>query len=195
MNANQVKTIDEAAKQVCRVIGQNPDTKASLSNKLKPVIDKALSDWQGCEQMYLETIGKSREEVFEAFHAFHNKMLVAPLDDDLLRMESPQWLCKIESSLPVMNVSWINAFVRILPVVDRNNAPRYIHAGQMMTVSFFYRHVCGHGREGDCYEFPINLGEHLHFRNIERLYIEAFWGDLAQDVRIEDYKMRLPVVE
>ena len=185
MNTEQVRAIDEAVNQVCIEIGQNPLPGVSLSPHVELKVTQALSAWSECENGYLQVIGRTREDVLNAFHAFHNKMLVATMDEDLLRMESPNYLCMIESSLHVRNVSWVSVFTCILPSVDRANAARYIYAGQMMVVAFFYRYVCGCDRDGECYQFPMNIGAHPHLGNIERYYVQAFWGDLAQAIRLE----------
>jgi len=139
-----------------------------LPLELKPQIEEAASRWVAAEDAYLRHIGKRRDWVFQEFHRIHDLMNTKVSSLEIIS-SVPFDLQNISKFLLVRNIGWVHCFSWNLPYIDPENSNQFRDIGRVMVVAMYILVIAK--RE---YEFPVDLLNHNHFRNIESEYLYAF---------------------
>mgnify|MGYP001050244916 FL=1 len=138
------------------------------SDELLQKVTDAISAWNNSESEYLASVKKTREQIYEALHSFHDLLGKATKSADVER-GTPEYLKDITLFLYVQNIEWINAFLWELPHAHPANSKKYREVAKMMVATFLMRNIWK--KE---YIFPLDLKTHPDFPHIESQYLYAF---------------------
>jgi hypothetical protein len=101
-----------------------------IPDQLRPLIDRALDEWQGRENEFLNAIRSTRSEFLaeasRLIRKFTPKSRQAPNLDIILIGEAA------ERRPTVRNIDWVHTFAWILPKGDAKNAASYRIVGETM---------------------------------------------------------------
>lgn len=138
------------------------------SDELLQKATDAVSTWNNSESEYLTSVKKTREQIYEALHSFHDLLGKATRSVDVYK-GTPEYLKDITLFLYVQNIEWINTFLWELPHAHPANSIKYREVAKMMVATFLMRYIW----EKD-YIFPLDLKTHFDFPHIESQYLYAF---------------------
>lgn len=103
-----------------------------LPDKLRPLVDSALSQWQKIEVKILSKLNTTKEEFLEKFKSARASFINGNNEWQIFIID-----VGFAVRMAVKNLDWVNLFAWILPRADKENAQTYKETGLMMTAVFY----------------------------------------------------------
>ena len=111
----------------------------SLTDEARVLIPDALDEWAMREKAFLGVLKLDRDGFIEVFEAIRSAAHDDQFDFHKIAIKY-QTMC----SQMVRNMSWVAAFVCVLPVSDPTNCLSHRRIGQIMAAIFYLEGLCKH---------------------------------------------------
>ncbi|MBF0397825.1 MAG: hypothetical protein HQK78_13685 [Desulfobacterales bacterium] len=143
-----------------------------MPDSLKPLLEKAIAQWEGIEKKLLSHLKMNREQFLQEFEKARNAYL----------RKNTEWHKFVSSvgliisySHPVRNMEWVNLFSWILPAAHPDNEIEHRIRGKMVTSIFYIEQLLKETANPNTVVLGNPLGK-----------IEARWLIVNQNRTIED---------
>lgn len=127
-----------------------------MAAELQPLVEKALSEWQGIEDGFCAAIGMSSDEFLEAFAKARESFLMRFDKRDGVWQEFSKHGNALHGR--VRNMDWVNIFAWVLPQADPVNRERNVRIGKMVTACLYTEFMFKYAVAG-ANEEPVRLIE------------------------------------
>lgn len=136
-----------------------------IPDQLRTLIDRALDEWQGRENEFLNAIGSTRDEFLarasRLIRKFTSESGQVPDLDVILIGEAA------ERRPTVRNIDWVHTFAWILPQGDAKNAASYRIVGETMATIMCYEAMLKWPEAVETYKILRSLAQNTTVANYQ----------------------------